>query len=248
MKGIENSSDMLETPEECLWRATQAHDMAARASFAREGLAFPVKEVTPSVRVLLLRQLYLAAIHRSELDAALEYADQMVSCEVMRDTAYHDRSRVLFALERVGDSIRDQRAAARRAPAARRSFHYWCLATLHHHASEWDSALKAFDRGLRWAKRDRPLLEAHRALVCLESGSPVSNLRGVVQGLLASPNRDGYGRYVIGMLFTEMGDLPAAAVHLRAFLHRNAGADEAKVLTLRRELDRARAQLARYAS
>ena len=45
-----------------------------------------------------------------------------------------------------------------------------------------------------------------------------------------------------------MGDEGKAAVHLRAFLRRNASADEAKRLTLERELHRARRELARMES
>ena len=239
---------MFESPEECLWRATQASDMQVRVGLAREGLSFPEDELRPSTKMLLFRQLYLAAIHEDDLESALMHADEMVASEAMRDTAYHDRSRVLFAMHRLAEAVRDQRAAARRAPVTRRSFHYWCLATLHQHAEDWEAALAAFEKGLRWAKRDRALLEAHRALVGLESGAPVGNLRDVVEGLLASPNREGYGRYVVGRLYEEVGDHRSAVVHLRAFLHRNASADPAKVLTLRRELARARRFMTRYAS
>jgi hypothetical protein len=42
-----------------------------------------------------------------------------------------------------------------------------------------------------------------------------------------------------------MGDAGRAAMHLRAFLARNADADEAKAATLREELRRARLVLAK---
>ena len=57
--------------------------------------------------------------------------------------------------------------------------------------------------------------------------------------------REGYGQFLLGMLAWHMGDAGRAAMHLRAFLARNADADEAKAATLREELRRARLVLAK---
>ena len=54
----------------------------------------------------------------------------------------------------------------------------------------------------------------------------------------------GYGQLVLGMIRHRLGDPRRAAVHLRAFLRRNASADPAKAITLREELRCARETLA----
>jgi len=175
-------------------------------------------------------------------------ADQMVHLGVMKDTACHDLSRVLFALGELDAAIVAQRQATRHAPPARRSFHFWCLGTWQEHAGQLAEACESMERGLRWAKRDRALLEAHRACLQLAMGIGVRDLQGYISRLLSSANREGYGRYLAGRIFDEMGDRRQAGVHLRAFLNRNASIDRAKGLTLRRELDYARDALADQAS
>ena len=111
-----------------------------------------------------------------------------------------------------------------------------------------EGAIGTLDRALRVAGPDRPLLKAHRALVRLEHGEAELELDKVLSDLHASPAREGYGRYLLGMIAHRMGDLAGASVHLRAFLNRNAAADVAKQLTLQLELRRARSVLAEIES
>lgn len=236
------------SPEEYLWQATQAKDTSTRLSMAQLGLAIPTDELHPETHLLLLRQLYLVKLELGRLGEARAIAEQMVQTGVMKDTACHDLSRVLFALGDLEGAIVAQRQATRHTPPARRSFHYWCLATWQEHAGQPSEAIESLERGLRWAKRDRALLEAHSACIRLGIGTAVEDLQGYISRLLTSANREGYGRYLVGRIFEEMGDHRQAAVHLRAFLNRNASIDRAKGLTLRRELDYARDVLARVAS
>ena len=82
----------------------------------------------------------------------------------------------------------------------------------------------------------------------LDAGKPARNLRRTLDTLRASPNAEGYGRFLLGMIAHLMGDDREAVVQLRAFLRRNADAGVAKELTLREELRRARLVLAKIDS
>ncbi len=231
-------------PEEHLRRALQATGPRARLREAEAGLAFEPEELAPDTQVLLLRQAYLAHVELHQLRRAVEIADAMVAIGPLEDFAYTDKARALHALGELRPAIDAQRLAARNAPANRRSFHLWSLATLQHFAGDVDGAEASLLRGLRIAKRDRPLLEAHLAYVQLDAGRAVEDLQAIRDELAASPNGEGYGQYLLGMIAWTLGDRPRAAVHLRAFLRRNASVDEAKRLTIREELRRARVALA----
>lgn len=205
-------------------------------------------ELSLDTKMLLLRQAYLAFVELHQLRRAVEIADEMVATGELVDIALHDKARALQALADMPGAIDAQRLAARRAPAKRRSFHLWGLATLLHFAGDPEGAVATVRRGLRASTRDRALLKAHLAYVELERGQAVEDLAGVMEELADSPSREGYGRYLMGMIAWELGDAPRAAVHLSAFLRRNAAIDEAKRLTLREELRRARLVLAKIES
>jgi len=228
------------TPEEYLRLALEAPTPERRARFAAEGLE--AEEVEPDTELLLCRQVYLAHVAAHRFQAALAVAERMCGLGRMPDVAHHDASRAFAALGDVRGAIEQQRLAARSAPPERRSFHHWALATLLHFSGDPDGAVGALDRGLRWAREDRPLLRGHRAWVLLEVGRPVEDLEEILEVLERAPR--GYGELVAGMLRYHLGDARRAAVHLRAFLRRNAAADVAKALTLREELRRARLALA----
>jgi hypothetical protein len=215
--------------------------------------AVPPGDLVPDTEALLLRQLYLAHLDSAELGSghlaeAARAALRMVETGVLKDIAHHDASRALAALGDREGAIAQQRMAARASPPERRSFHYWALGTLLQFAGEHEAAAAAMGRGERWAHVDRPLLRAHRAWVRLEAGHGVRALDAIVTDLERAKCGRGYGQLVLGMLRHSMGDGRRAAVHLRAFLRRNAGADPAKALTLREELQRARRVLAELES
>jgi len=231
------------TAEQELLLAIAAPDAGTRAQHALAGLARPDIEV--DTRYLLLRQLYLARFAERQYRGAVDLARQMVETGTFNDLAHHDAARALQALADLPGAIAEQRLATRAAPPGRRSFHYWSLATLEHFAGDVDGALAALGHGLRWARRDRPLLRAHAAYIRLDADRAAPALAGTIASLQRAKCREGYGQYLLGMLAWHMGDLPRAALHLRAFLTRNADADEAKTATLREELRRARLALAK---
>lgn len=212
--------------------------------WAQRGLALDGDALDPELQVLLLRQIYLAHVEEDRLGAALEIAAQMAAVGPMRDIALHDRARALWARGEVRAAIEAQRHAARVAPPDRRSFHATGLASMHHFAGESEAALRALERAERWSHRDRPLVRAYRVLVELERDHVPEGLEGVRRALSASPLREGYGQFLLGMIAYRLGDRRRAAVHLRAFLRKNASADRAKALTLQEELRRARRALA----
>ncbi len=232
-------------PGERLTRALTAPDPATRLRYAQEGLSV---DPDADMEFLLLRQVYVAQVALHQLQAAVEAAEAMVATGVMPDVAYTDQARALAALGRLGPAIEAQRLAARNAPASRKSFQWWSLATLQHFADDYEGALATLARALRYAQRDRPLMKAHRAYIRLEAEMPVRGLSAIRDELRCSKVGQGYGQFLLGMIAHHVGDGPAAIVHLQAFLRRNASIDEVKRLTLREELRRARLALAERAS
>lgn len=246
--GVKRIATSGEPPERYLTLALGAEDAEKRLAYAHRGLSCDDDELGPDTHVLLLRQAYLAHLELRQLQQALETAEAMVRIGAMSDTAHHDAARAHQALGDLQSAIASQRLAARAAPPERRSFHLWSLATLHHFAGEHEQALRVLERAEGWARRDRPLIRAHAAWIQLDAGRAVPDLRDVTVALEKSPNGQGYGQFLLGMIASEMGDAGRAAVHLRAFLRRNASIDTAKALTLREELRRARVALAAVSS
>lgn len=234
--------------EDFLRRALAAPDATHRARWAQRGLALDAADLAPDTQVLLLRQLYLAHLEARRFRKAAEVAGQMATIGPMKDIAHHDASRALEALGETDEAIAAQRKAARHAPVARRSFHFWSLATLQHFHGDVTGALQSLERAERWSHRDRPMIRAHHAYVRLTAGIAVEGLDTRITDLQKSPAREGYGQWLLGMIAHELGDPRKAAVHLRAFLRRHAAADEAKTITLREELRRARVVLAEIES
>ena len=233
---------------ECLASALRARTTASRAEWARRGLAAEGDELDPEIQFLLVRQLYLVHIEEDHLERALAMAAQMLAIGVMGDLAQHDRARVLWARGDAREAIEAQRHAARLAPPDRRSFQTLALATLQHFAGDIPAALRTLVRAERWSHRDRVLVRAYRVVVELGDDRVPEGLEETRSALAASPLREGYGQYLLGMIAYEVGDRPRAAAHLRAFLRKNAAIDRAKQLTLREELRRARRALAELES
>ena len=233
-------------PEDYLARALRAMDAEERRREAQLGLALPADAIELDTRVLLLRQVYLAEMAERRYRRAAETAAAMAVVGPLADIGHHDRCRALQALGEVREALGAQRLAARNAPPRRRSFHYWALATLQHFAGDREGALRSLDKGLRHAQADRPLLIAHEAYIRIEGGEAVEDLEGIRQELATARCGQGYGQLILGLIAHEIGDTPAARTHLRAFLRRNASADEVKTATLREELRRARLALAEY--
>jgi hypothetical protein len=234
--------------EQWLWQALRAAGPEGRLASAEAGLALPEHEIAPDTRVLLLRQLYLAHLELRQLKRAAEVADAMAAVGPLRDVAYNDKARALYAAGETEAAVAAQRLAARAAPPARKSFHLFFLATLQNFRGDLEGALAALDKGLRVAHKDRPLLKAQAAYVRLAAGQAPEGLAATLAELRAAPCREGYGQFLLGMIAYHMGDRALAATHLRAFLGRNAQIDLPKALTLREELRRARMVLAELTS
>ena len=231
-------------PEDYLRLALGAADGALRGQYALQGLASAGDDgLDVDTHAMLLRQLYRAQLDASQFEQAAETARQMASLGPLADVAHHDASRALYALKKMPEAIDEQRLAYRKAPAVRKSFHLWCLATLQHFGGDSAGALATLERATRYARRDKALIHAHQAFIRLESGHAVNQLQNIVSDLVRSPNREGYGEFLLGMLLHHMGDKRRAVAHLKAFLNRNASAEPAKVATLQEEFRRARAVL-----
>lgn len=231
--------------EDYLRLALSASTPQDRARFARAGLALEsALEDESDTHALLLRQLYMADLEQHRFRHAAEVAIQMAEIGSMPDIARHDASRAYAAVGDLPAAIAQQRLAARLAPSMRRSFHLWGLGTLQHFHGDVKGSLESFRRGIRWARRDKPLLRAHAAYVRLDAGEAVPKLAEIVNELSKAPCREGYGQFLLGMLAHHMGDKRRATLHLRSFLRRNASLDSAKATTLREELRRARTALA----
>lgn len=245
------------SPGGFLAMARSASEASDRAIFAQRGIARLLRHEAPEgscpdvieeeeeLHWLLLRQLYLAQIELGQLQDAATSAHQMTVLGVMPDVTHHDAGRVLWALGRQSEAIWQQRLASRRARGERRAFHYWCLGTFLFHAGETEEALGAFKKAERWGTpTEQVLMRAHSALVRLAAGEVVAEVCALTEALKASSASEGYGQYVLGMLYAEQGDEGAACRYLRGFLRRHAESDAAVSLTLADEIHRARAIVA----
>jgi tetratricopeptide (TPR) repeat protein len=221
--------------------ADEAREGAARLRSIRDALGSgDPSQIDPETQSLMLRQLAVSRLEAGRLDEALELAGRIVRMGVLSDLGHHEAARVHSVR---GDHLLAAAAellAARAAPADRRAFFWWSLATHFDHAGETDRALDALRRASRWATdAGRPLYRAHAAALRLGAGRPVRDLSSVVKALEASPQREGYGRYLLGLIAHRTGDEHALS-HLRAFVRRHASSERAVVLTLSVELKAAR--------
>ncbi|MFT5357386.1 MAG: tetratricopeptide (TPR) repeat protein [Polyangiales bacterium] len=235
-------------PEDHLRLALRSPEPEARMANARAGLAFPPEALEADTKVLLLRQVYIGQLELHRFRAAVDTAGEMAAVGPLKDIALHDRARAEQAMGDVSGAIASQRMAARHAPAERRSFMLWSLATIQHFSGDIEGALGTIDKGLLIAGDDRALLKAHWAYICLENDEAVEDLKEVRANLNAAKCGEGYGQYILGMIAYHMGDMKIAIVHLQHFLRRNASVDAAKALTLREEFRRARLTLAELVS
>lgn len=229
------------TAEELLLEAVRAPNPEKRLASARAGLrCFPLAD---DIHVLLERQLYTGRMEQHRFRQALEHARNMIAVGVLRDVGYHDAARAHAALGELDRAIAMQRLAARASHPQRRSFHRWNLATLQHFAGRPEAALDTLARAMRCSTRDRALLSAHILYVRLDAGLQTRNADAIVQRLASSPSREGYGRFLLGMIAYHRGDTTTARAELRAFLARHARAEPVRAITLREELRRARLAL-----
>jgi tetratricopeptide (TPR) repeat protein len=235
------------TPEDMLHKAMAARSPAARARWAKQGLAAraPLDKTT---QAMLLRQLYLSNYEGRRFRAAWELALQAVELDVLSDVLHQDAARAALALGDVDAAVSHLRIAARRGPPSRRPFHLWTLGSALFMAHRYAEALSALERAVRWGTRDKPLYRAHLALVRLASGEPVSDLQTTLDELAGAPCGQGYGRFVLGHLAYAAGAWPAAHRYLEAFVRRTDAARPSLAIALEAELKMARATLAKMSA
>jgi tetratricopeptide (TPR) repeat protein len=219
--------------------ARRARVEAARRRFARLGLRSAVDDET---RMLLFAELYRSYFSKGDYGRAAEMADHMVETGVLVDAAH---ARAAAALQAQGDedaAEKHLRSAARTAPGERRAYHTWVLGTFLHGQGRLKTALAAFDRA---AKLDpaAPLYRASAVATRCAMGQMPDDVEWAIARLEASRSREGHGRLILGLLYRAAGDDDAARRHLGAFLRRCEADPDGRAVTLRREMEIARAAL-----
>lgn len=233
-----------ETAEVWLRKATLSPLSRERASFARKGLRARGGR-DPTLRAMLLRQLYLACMEERRFAKALEVAKDIIELNVMPDVARQDAARACLGLDAVEDAVSHLRLACRVCPASRRAFHLWTLGSVYYLSERFHEAIAAFRRAAIWGTSDKPLYRAQLALATLAAGQKVDDLEGLRDALDDAPCGQGYGKFVLGELAYYLGDLDEAHACLGSFVKRTSGGRVALQVALERELQKARALLGR---
>jgi len=228
-------------------KATAARTPAARARWARKGLASrqPLDKTT---QAMLLRQLSLALYEQRRFDRARDAALQALELGVLTDVLHQDAARAALAAENVDAAVAHLRVAARVGPASRRPFHLWTLGSLLFLRHRYAEAAAALARAVRWGTRDKPLYRGHLALVRIAAGERVEGLQSTIDELASAPCGQGYGRFVLGHLAYASGAWDTARRYLEAFLRRTQGARPAIELALAGEIEMTRATLAKMSA
>jgi len=234
-------------PEELLRKAMEARSAATRVRWARRGLATraPLDKTT---HAMLLRQLYLSHFELRRFDEARDVALQALELHVLEDVLHQDVARAAYAAGDADAAVAHLRIAARRSPAARRSFHLWTLGSVLFMGHRYAEAIAALARAVRWGTRDKPLYRAHLALARIAAGDRIEDLQATIDDLASAPCGQGYGRFVLGHLAYAAGSWDAATRHLEAFVRRTESARAALAIALDAEVAMSRATLAKMAA
>jgi tetratricopeptide (TPR) repeat protein len=230
-----------------LRKAIDARSSAARARWARQGLA-TYSPLDPTMQAMLLRQLGLSHYEARRFERAHAVMLQALALDVLTDVLYQDAARAALGSGDAETALSHMRLAARRAPVSRRPFHLWTLGStlfLLHRYAESSAVLV---RAVRWAAHDRPLYRAHLALVRVARGEPVDDLQATIDALAAAPCGQGYGRFVLGHLAYAAGQWANARRYLRAFVRRIEASRPVLAIALDGEVRMARATVAKMSA
>lgn len=230
-------------PESLLRQATLARTSDLRAKYARQGLERG-RRLDSTTRSMLLRQLYLSLLEQKDFAEALQVAEQNLKTGVLKDVVCQDAARACIGLGEIERAASYLRLASRIGPASRRSFHNWTLGSVLYLAQEFDQAILAFSRAVRWGTTDRPLYRAQLALARRGAGQKDDNLAALYDQLAEVPCGSGYGQFVLGELAYHCGDWSRAREHLLAFVKRTQRGRPALAVALRAEMTQARRLLA----
>lgn len=230
------------TADDYLRLALHTGSPDAAAVYAEKGLRFASDRVDAETRVLLLREIYRSHLYARRVRSAHAVARKMVRLGVAQEIAHVDLGRACLTLGWWFRAAQSYRIAARNAPASRRALHWFSVGIALHHAGETDESLSALDRAVRWSLTTRALHRAYAALVRLDAGelpSDIDDLRELVSELESARCGEGFGRYVLGLLYAACGERRSAMKHLIIFVRRNQH-DPMRAVTLAHELRRAR--------
>lgn len=245
--GSKSADPSAPTPEELLHKAMAARSAAARARWARQGLATraPIDKTT---QAMLLRQLYLSAYEARRFQRARGIALQAIELGVLVDVLHQDAARAAIGAGDLDAAVVHLRVAARRGPASRRPFHWWTLGSALFLGHRYAEAIAALERAVRWGTRDKPLYRAHLALARIASGERADGLQEVIDELAAAPCGQGYGRFVLGHLAYAAGEWTAARRYLESFVRRTEEARAPLAIALGGEVEMSRSTLAKMAA
>jgi len=232
-------SDRDRTAMAYLLLSRRARVVKAQRRFARLGLRGAGDEET---RMLLQAELYRSYFTEGDYRRALEAAHGMIRTGVLVDGAH---ARAAAAAQALGDDEAAEthlRAAVRTAPGERRAYHEWVLGTFLHAAGRLRAALAAFEKA---ALLDpiAPLYRASAVATRCAMGQVPDDLERAIERLESSASREGHGRFVLGLLYRATGDDDTARRHLGRFLERCESDPSGRAVTLRREMEIARAAL-----
>jgi tetratricopeptide (TPR) repeat protein len=186
---------------------------------------------------MLLRQLYLAHFEERRFERAREAAEQALTLGVLVDVVRQDAARACQAAGDVDAAAAHLRLAARSAPPSRRAFHWWTLGGLFYLVGRYDEAIGVLDRAVRWATKDKPLFQGHRALARCARGDRVEELTSLIEQLAEVPAGQGYGRFVLGMLAYYDHRWDESRQYLNAFVARTSAGRRAMAVALAAEVD-----------
>ena len=224
--------------ESYLLLAERARNDAARRRWARAGLKLATHKETS---FLLLEQLFRADFRDGRFDDALEAAHAMIGLEMMADAANARAAAAEAARGNQEAAERHLRQAASCAPGQRRAFALWSLGAFLHMEGRLPEALAMFAKAERVDAR--PLTRAHAAVVRCALGEPPKHLAQIIEELEVDPGREGYGHFLLGLMYEEIGDSSRARSELEAFVRRCEADPQERGVTLRSEVDLARQRL-----
>lgn len=230
------------TADDYLRLALHTGSPDAAAVYAEKGLRYASDRVDAETRVLLLREIYRSHLYARRVRSAHAVARKMVRLGVAQEIAHVDLGRACLTLGWWMRAAQAYRIAARNAPASRRALHWFSVGIALHHAEQSEESLSALDRAVRWSLTTRALHRAYAAVVRLDAGeSPtdIDDLDDRIAELESARCGEGFGRYVLGLLYAAAGETRRARRHLVTFVRRNQH-DPMRAVTLAHELRRAR--------
>lgn len=224
--------------ESYLMLAERARNETARRRWARAGLRLATHKETS---FLLLEQLFRADFREGRFEDAREAARAMVGLAMLADAAHARAAAAELALGNVEAAEKELRQAAAVAPGQRRAFALWSLGAFLHMQGRLAEALATFTKSERI--ETRPLTRAHVAVVKCALHEPPPQLAQIAEELDVDPGHEGYGSFLLGLIYAELGETARARRELQEFLRRCAEDPQERGVTLRSEIDMARARL-----